>query len=42
MVHQRIDSIILDYQRLGSQLRETLEINLRNQTTEYHLLEKVR
>lgn len=42
VLHQRLETIILDYQRFGSQLRETLETNLRNQTTEYHLLEKVK
>lgn len=41
-VYTRLEGVILDYQRFGSQLRDTLESNLRNQTTEYHLLEKVK
>lgn len=38
---EALEDVIREYQRFGSQLRETVETNLRNQTSEYHLLEKV-
>ena len=38
---ESLEDVIREYQRFGSQLRETVEMNLRNQTSEYHLLDKV-